>query len=179
MRFDDALFLFAAKKTKTIFSRKTEMLSLLAARSSITAAASAIGKRSISASTAAHSKHHTADKEPNFLEAVEIFFDKVCCANIRFILIFNACLQAAKASKIDEATLAHMRATDNVLSITFPIEREDGSFDIIRGYRAHHSKHRSPVKGGIRFSPEVDLQEVEALAALMVHSYHIYIYLNL
>lgn len=61
-----------------------------------------------------------------------------------------------------------MKATDSVLSVTFPIEREDGSFDIIKGYRAQHSRHRTPVKGGIRFSPEVDLQEVEALAALMV-----------
>ncbi len=50
--------------------------------------------------------------------------------------------------------------------MSFPIEREDGSFDIIRAYRAQHSRHRMPVKGGIRFAPEVDLQEVEALAAL-------------
>lgn len=72
-------------------------------------------------------------------------------------------------SKIDEATLAHMKATDSVLSVTFPIEREDGSFEIIRGYRAQHSRHRTPVKGGIRFSNAVDLQEVEALAALMTY----------
>jgi glutamate dehydrogenase (NAD(P)+) len=38
---------------------------------------------------------------------------------------------------------------------------------MIKGYRAQHSRHRLPVKGGIRFSPEVDLQEVEALATLM------------
>ena len=45
----------------------------------------------------------------------------------------------------------------------------DGSYQLITGYRAHHSRHRSPVKGGIRYSPEVDLQEVEALAALMTY----------
>ena len=64
-----------------------------------------------------------------------------------------------------------MKAADAVLSVTYPIEREDGSFDIIRGYRAQHSRHRMPVKGGIRFSPEVDLQEVEALAALMTYKW--------
>jgi glutamate dehydrogenase (NAD(P)+) len=93
-----------------------------------------------------------ADNEPNFLESVEIYYDK-----------------AAKISKIDEATLSHMKATDSVLSVTFPIEREDGSFDIIKAYRAQHSKHKMPVKGGIRYSPEVDLQEVEALGALMTY----------
>lgn len=49
-------------------------------------------------------------------------------------------------SKVDEATLAHMKATDGTLSVSFPIEREDGSFEIIRGYRAQHSRHRMPCK---------------------------------
>ena len=95
---------------------------------------------------------HAGDDEPNFLQTVELYFDK-----------------AAKMSKIDEATLAHIRATDGVLAVSFPIKRDDGSFEIVRGYRAHHSRHRLPLKGGIRFAPEVDLQEVEALAALMTY----------
>ena len=90
--------------------------------------------------------------EPNFLQSVEMFFDK-----------------AAAMSKIDEATLAHMKATDSVLGVTFPIEREDGSFDIIKGWRAQHSKHKMPVKGGIRFASNADEQEVQALASLMTY----------
>jgi len=65
--------------------------------------------------------------------------------------------------------LGHIKATDSILSVTFPIELPDGSVEIIEGYRAQHSRHRTPVKGGIRFSDEVDLQEVTALAALMTY----------
>jgi glutamate dehydrogenase (NAD(P)+) len=51
--------------------------------------------------------------------------------------------------------------------VNFPLHRDDGSTEVIRGYRAQHSHHRLPCKGGIRYSDEVDLQEVEALASLM------------
>ena len=39
--------------------------------------------------------------------------------------------------------------------------------EIVNGYRVHHSRHRMPLKGGIRFSKEVNLNEVAALAMLM------------
>lgn len=54
-----------------------------------------------------------------------------------------------------------------VLSLKFPIKRADGRTEMIEAYRAHHSSHRSPVKGGIRYSTGVELQEVMALASLM------------
>ena len=44
-----------------------------------------------------------------------------------------------------------------------------GCPQVINGYRAQHSHHRQPTKGGIRFAPVVDLQEVEALASLMTY----------
>lgn len=69
--------------------------------------------------------------------------------------------------RFSQATLDHIRAPDTSISFTFPIERADGRTEIITGYRVHHSRHRMPVKGGIRFSKEVNLDEVSALAMLM------------
>ncbi|CAO3691604.1 unnamed protein product [Umbelopsis ramanniana] len=88
--------------------------------------------------------------EPHFLQSVEMYYD-----------------DAARLSNVNPGTLGHIKAVDSLLRVTFPIETSDGKTDIIEGYRAQHSRHRLPVKGGIRFSDEVDLQEVEALAALM------------
>ena len=65
--------------------------------------------------------------------------------------------------------LAHINSVDVALRVNFPIQLDDGTSEIITGYRVHHKRHRAPVKGGIRFSKEVDLQEVEALAALMTY----------
>lgn len=99
-----------------------------------------------------YSTSSVTDDEPNFLKTVELFFEK-----------------ASSISGIDEATLAHIRASDAILSCTFPIEKDDGSFEVVQGYRVQHSRHRAPTKGGIRFNPHVDLQEVEALASLMTY----------
>jgi glutamate dehydrogenase (NAD(P)+) len=60
-------------------------------------------------------------------------------------------------------------AGHSVLQVRFPVKLDDGSFQVFTGWRAVHSDHRLPVKGGIRFAPWVDQDEVEALAALMTY----------
>ena len=51
----------------------------------------------------------------------------------------------------------------------FPVKMDDGRIEVIEAYRVQHSQHKSPCKGGIRFSDEVNQDEVMALASLMTY----------
>jgi len=53
------------------------------------------------------------------------------------------------------------------LTVNFPVQMDDGAARIFTGYRVHHSTVLGPTKGGIRYAPEVDLDEVRALAMWM------------
>lgn len=61
-----------------------------------------------------------------------------------------------------------LKSCHSVLQISFPVKFRHG-VEIFTGWRAVHSDHRLPSKGGIRFAPYVDQDEVEALAALMTY----------
>jgi glutamate dehydrogenase (NAD(P)+) len=65
--------------------------------------------------------------------------------------------------------LDQIRVCNSVYSFAFPVRFADGSIEVVRAWRAEHSHHKLPTKGGIRFSPQVDESEVKALAALMTY----------
>ncbi|XP_039273537.1 glutamate dehydrogenase, mitochondrial-like [Styela clava] len=60
-----------------------------------------------------------------------------------------------------------MRPCNHILEVTFPLRKDNGEYEIITGYRAQHSQHRVPSKGGMRYAPDVNVDEVKALASLM------------
>lgn len=61
----------------------------------------------------------------------------------------------------------HMLPCNTVLETSFRVRMDDGSTQVFSGYRAQHSHHRLPTKGGMRYAPDVNMDEVKALAALM------------
>ena len=77
--------------------------------------------------------------------------------------------RAARRTRFDEGLLAQIRSCNSVYCMSFPVKRDDGGITVVEAFRAEHSHHRLPVKGGIRFSPEVSQDEVKALAALMTY----------
>lgn len=77
--------------------------------------------------------------------------------------------RAAALTKHDPRMLAQVRECNAVYHFTFPARRDDGSIETIHGWRAEHSHHKLPTKGGIRYSHLVNEDEVKALAALMTY----------
>jgi len=74
--------------------------------------------------------------------------------------------KAAPHTGLHRGLLDQIKACNSIYQINFPIEI-DGKYEVIEAYRVQHSHHRSPTKGGIRFSNHVDQEEVMALATLM------------
>ncbi|KAJ7524105.1 hypothetical protein O6H91_18G077900 [Diphasiastrum complanatum] len=97
-------------------------------------------------STIANGKH----EQSSFLESVDVYFDK-----------------AAAVSTTAPDILALIKACNCVVKLQFPLKRSTGEVEVIQAYRAQHSHHRLPTKGGIRMAPTVDAEETMALAALM------------
>ncbi len=75
---------------------------------------------------------------------------------------------AIEIMELDEGIGSALKVCQSVIQISFPVEI-NGKAEIFTGWRATHSDHRLPSKGGIRYAPIVDQDEVEALAALMTY----------
>ena len=90
----------------------------------------------------------TENKEYSFFQSVERSFDK-----------------ASKFTKWETGILEQIKACNSIYSMKFPVKMDDGRIEVIEAYRVQHSQHKSPCKGGIRFSLAVNQDEVMALAA--------------
>ncbi len=77
--------------------------------------------------------------------------------------------KAAQYTSHDPGLLAQIKRCNSVYYFSFPLKKDDGSIEVIEGWRAEHSHHRLPCKGGIRYAMQVAEDEVTALAALMTY----------
>ncbi|NLW59602.1 MAG: Glu/Leu/Phe/Val dehydrogenase [Firmicutes bacterium] len=74
---------------------------------------------------------------------------------------------AAEKLKLDPNIHAILREPARVLEVNFPVRMDDGSVRVFKGFRAQHNNALGPAKGGIRFHPQVTMEEVKALSMWM------------
>ena len=75
--------------------------------------------------------------------------------------------RAARVQKVSTGLLARLARPEREINVAIPVRMDDGSTRIFDGYRVQHSNLRGPYKGGIRFHPDTDINEVRALAFWM------------
>jgi glutamate dehydrogenase (NAD(P)+) len=92
-----------------------------------------------------------AARPPSFFETVNLYFER-----------------AAALTDYPRGLLEQIKACNSVYAFQFPVRTRRG-YEVISGWRAQHSHHRLPVKGGIRYAAEVNEDEIKALAALMTY----------
>ena len=73
----------------------------------------------------------------------------------------------AELLELNAGIHAFLRSPKRVLTVSVPCEMDDRSYRVFEGYRVQHNMSRGPAKGGIRFHPDVTLDEVKALAMWM------------
>jgi len=91
-------------------------------------------------------------EELNFLERTKLEFENA----IQFI--------NAEIGTVENGVLEFLEKPFRQLTVKFPVRMDDGSIKVFTGFRVQHSRLYEPTKGGIRYSPEVDLDLVTALA---------------
>ena len=75
--------------------------------------------------------------------------------------------RAASLLGLKESDYIELKYPERELKVSIPVEMDDGHIQVFEGYRVQHSSARGPCKGGLRFHPQVDIDEVKALAAWM------------
>ncbi|MBN2087687.1 Glu/Leu/Phe/Val dehydrogenase [Candidatus Peregrinibacteria bacterium] len=75
--------------------------------------------------------------------------------------------KSAKIMKLDPETLQTLSSPQKTLIVSLPVRMDDGTLKVFEGFRVQHSELRGPFKGGFRYFPEVNLDEIKALATEM------------
>ncbi|MEP7340370.1 MAG: Glu/Leu/Phe/Val dehydrogenase [Acidobacteriota bacterium] len=83
--------------------------------------------------------------------------------------VINYVDRAAALTKHPKGLLDQIKHCNSVYHFEFPVRHPDGSIEVVKAWRVEHSHHKLPTKGGIRYAPEVNEDEVKALAALMTY----------
>jgi len=74
---------------------------------------------------------------------------------------------AAQKLNLDEGLWRVLRYPTREVTVYIPVQMDDGHLEVFTGFRVQHSIARGPAKGGIRYAPDVTLDEVRALASWM------------
>src|ERR671919_3015845 len=75
--------------------------------------------------------------------------------------------KAGRYTNISFGIAEYLRAPKRELIVNFPVKMDDNSVRVFTGYRIHHNTALGPTKGGIRYHPNVTLDEIRALAMWM------------
>lgn len=75
--------------------------------------------------------------------------------------------RAMKIMKVENNIGDLLTASNREMSVKIPLRTNNGRVQVFRGYRVQHNNARGPYKGGLRYSPDIDLDEVRSLASLM------------
>jgi glutamate dehydrogenase/leucine dehydrogenase len=68
---------------------------------------------------------------------------------------------------LDPLLLAHLSEPERVIEVSLPFRKDNGDVQTVKGYRVQHNSHHGPYKGGLRYHPDVSMDEVKALAFWM------------
>ncbi len=75
--------------------------------------------------------------------------------------------EAARLIDLDEEMHSILTSTYREIAVQVPVRLDNGELMVVQGYRVQHNGARGPYKGGVRYHPAADLEEVRALASLM------------
>jgi glutamate dehydrogenase (NAD(P)+) len=75
--------------------------------------------------------------------------------------------EAVHHLELDDGVHQLLATPRREMTVSIPVRRDDGNIEVLKGYRVQHNLSRGPAKGGIRYHPSTDIDEVRALAMWM------------